>query len=165
MDRQSTMRSSRDVVQTSLLQLLNLVIDTCRVKGHIWTQQHYIQWSIVKSHGLLSLLFHTLMMVRLSYSTLTRWFTHLTSWFKHQISTIGHHTLSQNCPDWLCSKSPTDASSILAQGQWTYSMHSRPSSERHCWPEAAVLITQIRTGDVSLMWIMVKTTMVIFSYT
>ena len=115
MDRQSTMRSSRDVVQTSLLQLLNLVIDTCRVKGHIWTQQHYIQWSIAKSHRLLSLLFHTLMMVRLSYSTLTRWFTHLTSWFKHQISTIGHHTLSQNCPDWLCSKSPTDASSILAQ--------------------------------------------------
>ena len=67
-------------------QLLKLEIDTCRVKGQIWTQQDL---SIVNAT-----IQHTSdLQTQLQFNNLTRWFTHLISWFKHQISATGQNAL------------------------------------------------------------------------
>jgi len=67
-------------------QLLKLEIDTCRVKGQIWTQQDL---SIVNAT-----IQHTSdLQTQLQFNNLTRWFTHLISWFTHQISATGQNTL------------------------------------------------------------------------
>ena len=81
------MRLRRSTVHTPMRQLLKLEIDTCRVKGQIWTQQDL---SIVNAT-----IQHTsdLQTQLLQFNNLTRWFTHLISWFKHQISATGQNAL------------------------------------------------------------------------
>ena len=67
-------------------QLLKLEIDTCRVKGQIWTQQDL---SIVNAT-----IQHTSdLQTQLQFNNLTCWFTHLISWFTHQISATGQNAL------------------------------------------------------------------------
>ena len=67
-------------------QLLKLEIDTCRVKGQIWTQQDL---SIVNAT-----IQHTSdIQTQLQFNNLTCWFTHLISWFTHQISATGQNAL------------------------------------------------------------------------
>ena len=69
-------------------QLLKLEIDTCRVKGQIWTQQDL---SIVNAT-----IQHTSdIQTQLQFNNLTRWFTHLISWFTHQISATGQNALQR----------------------------------------------------------------------
>ena len=106
------MRLRRSTVHTPMRQLLKLEIDTCRVKGQIWTQQDS---SIVNAT-----IQHTNdIQTQLQFNNLTRWFTHLISWFTHQISATGtkrstDSRMSTAAATVLCL--PTDASSILAQG-------------------------------------------------